>query len=515
MRIIIYLLELNLGGGSTASDSWFLGNIDDVRIYATALSANDIKELYEVKGSIDNNGNILSNSFIENNQNIDTTNLIYNGCLELGSLDGFQSDEVNNNKDGLTYISDDCFNGSNGCIEIAKGRTCVCRRDVLKKSLIPIYQGDSYKLEFDIKFMDTLSNYYYSAFFPCDIAKNRIAIDSTNKKANTSTTLANAINNGDTTIQLNGTGENWNNGTAQYAKQIGICDYPHYPNWERCRIRANYNNIDGNTITLVDAWNQGTIPAGTKVANFASGSVQYYPNSWGAAFSKIGEWVHYESTVVLSNIRPTTAYTYFGFIWNAPCITRITNIKLTNISRLQTINDFTDFKNQNIDKNYIINGSDFIEIGMPIRYIRDWCKGSTTNEYSHWVEIKAFNSTEQNVALGKKATRGAGTTNTPIITDGNIDTGRYVGGENYVTVDLGFIEKIDKVQVWHYYGDGRTYYDTKTEVSSDGINWYTIFDSAIEGTYAETFEGHTIYIYPQRCTVNKTGEIYSNEIIEI
>ena len=77
------------------------------------------------------------------------------------------------------------------------------------------------------------------------------------------------------------------------------------------------------------------------------------------------------------------------------------------------------------------------------------------------------------------------------MTDDNIDTASYgeqtvTGGLQWVQVDLGSIQEIDKIQVWHYYGDGRTYYKTKTEVSADGVTWYPIFDSAVQGTYAET-----------------------------
>ena len=43
----------------------FNGNISDVRIYATALDANDIKELYEMSAFIDNKGNIGCYEFVE------------------------------------------------------------------------------------------------------------------------------------------------------------------------------------------------------------------------------------------------------------------------------------------------------------------------------------------------------------------------------------------------------------------------------------------------------------------
>lgn len=60
-------------GDSYTGTSWsgtsFTGSISDFRIYATALSSNDIKQLYQAKASIDNKGNIYTNEFIEGNEN--------------------------------------------------------------------------------------------------------------------------------------------------------------------------------------------------------------------------------------------------------------------------------------------------------------------------------------------------------------------------------------------------------------------------------------------------------------
>jgi hypothetical protein len=47
------------------------------------------------------------------------------------------------------------------------------------------------------------------------------------------------------------------------------------------------------------------------------------------------------------------------------------------------------------------------------------------------------------------------------------------------------------VKVWHYANDGRTYHNTKTQVSADGVTWVTVFDSAVSGEYAETSAGKT------------------------
>jgi RHS repeat-associated protein len=81
--------------------------------------------------------------------------------------------------------------------------------------------------------------------------------------------------------------------------------------------------------------------------------------------------------------------------------------------------------------------------------------------------------------------------------DGMGNTRQYTytntGGELHsVQVDLGTAFPVDKVVVWHYAGDGRTYHATKTQVSANGTDWVTVFDSAVSGEYPETAAGHTI-----------------------
>jgi len=53
------------------SDYSFNGYMDDVRIYATALSADDIKELYNTRAQIDNKGNVYSNQVEESTNLLD------------------------------------------------------------------------------------------------------------------------------------------------------------------------------------------------------------------------------------------------------------------------------------------------------------------------------------------------------------------------------------------------------------------------------------------------------------
>lgn len=94
----------------------------------------------------------------------------------------------------------------------------------------------------------------------------------------------------------------------------------------------------------------------------------------------------------------------------------------------------------------------------------------------------ALSATVTGVSTGERAT------------DGSTDTNTYAQGGpglTALTVDLGKVMALDTLKVWHYYGDGRTYYGTKTEVSTDALNWTPVFDSAVSGTYPESSAGKT------------------------
>lgn len=133
-----------------------------------------------------------------------------------------------------------------------------------------------------------------------------------------------------------------------------------------------------------------------------------------------------------------------------------------------------------------------------LRYVRDFVNGSTANSGAHWVEIRVLDANGQNVSVGKPVTAS----NTPsygdlsLLTNGDLNTDDYInlsnGGEQWVQLDLGAVHTVSSVTVWHYYGDGRTYHGTKTMGSVDGASWFTIFNSAASGEYAESASGHTV-----------------------
>jgi hypothetical protein len=102
-----------------------------------------------------------------------------------------------------------------------------------------------------------------------------------------------------------------------------------------------------------------------------------------------------------------------------------------------------------------------------------------------------------NLAYAKPVTfNGTQDTSTVLqsgITDGDLTSANYftvAGSANtWVQIDLGSVQTVDRIVVWHYYTDGRTFHGTKVQVSPDGTNWTTIFDSVTAGEYAEDTSG--------------------------
>jgi hypothetical protein len=103
--------------------------------------------------------------------------------------------------------------------------------------------------------------------------------------------------------------------------------------------------------------------------------------------------------------------------------------------------------------------------------------------------------------------------------DGIPATSPYLAGgsrPSAVDIDLGHEHELTHLQIWHYYGDSRTYYGTKTQVSVDKVNWITVFDSEVSGRYVETSAGHTINLGEfSNMSMTAGGEYHSTAFYEI
>jgi len=157
--------------------------------------------------------------------------------------------------------------------------------------------------------------------------------------------------------------------------------------------------------------------------------------------------------------------------------------------------------------------------GIEFRYIRDWQNGSTVNTGNYWYNVSVFSGSED-IAIGATIIASATSGNLERIVDGVTDGSTGYGGmpgitkPEYIQIDLGSIRKdIDYIQLYPYFNDGRTFHDTKTEVSKDGVTWVTVLDSKVSGTWATSPLGKRISINDNsRLTKITNAGIYTGSI---
>lgn len=128
-----------------------------------------------------------------------------------------------------------------------------------------------------------------------------------------------------------------------------------------------------------------------------------------------------------------------------------------------------------------------------VRYIYNEINGSTANLYNHWVELQAYDLNGNNISSGLISIIKSNNSNDDIelLTDGDINTSAYLSSgisNGYIILDLGQEYDLSSIRLWHYYGDGRTYYDNKVKVAGSDEQYRTIMDEQ----YAENSYGKVI-----------------------
>ncbi len=271
-----------------------------------------------------------------------------------------------------------------------------------------------------------------------------------------------------------------------------------------------------------------TLSAYVRVSNYVGKIYAATPNPEFITVAESVEFVRISKTFTCTNSN-SSAYACFVIPNGASGVLEICGYKLekgnkatdwspspadvqTNIDKVRTE---TQAKIDVLSDNITLQVEKTTNVATrKVRYIRDWLNGSNVNAGNHWVEIHAYDKNGNNLARGKGGTQGLNGSNTgaTAATDGNLSN--YVSAISPLTVDLGSAQEIDHVKVWHYFGDGRTYKDTKTEVSADGKNWFTLFDSGIEGTYKETSAGRTYYVNDYAQQANREKDLVSSLSID-
>lgn len=151
-----------------------------------------------------------------------------------------------------------------------------------------------------------------------------------------------------------------------------------------------------------------------------------------------------------------------------------------------------------------------------IRYIRDWQKGNSVDTTCRWTNIQVIvnntniESGEVNIIQPSSITLSSDVsiTNITNFVDGNVSTyASYATNTewHYIQIDLGADNTFDDgtITVWHRCDDTNSYrFNHKLEISSDGENWYSLFNSEVTDAYEESSYGKSYLINDGLITKN-------------
>lgn len=135
---------------------------------------------------------------------------------------------------------------------------------------------------------------------------------------------------------------------------------------------------------------------------------------------------------------------------------------------------------------------------LKVRYVRDTLNGSNKSSSNLWGEIKVMRQGVNlaNGILPTSSTAPTGSFGLEVITDEATDKSCSINGTDvWVQIDLGqTYEDIEYLHIWHYDYDAGRAFNHKSQVSEDGVNWYTLFDSSKDGAVNEVGGGFKIII---------------------
>lgn len=259
------------------------------------IDTDDNQRVYRWTGSLWASTDIASYNYIISR----ATDLVTNGSGLLGS---------NQNFSGFTFVTDDAPPGAAGSFDSPPGVTATKVTD----EFMPVDTSKVFKCSFQAKQKGaTTGGYLYAGCAAYDTYKLQISPQHVMYIPNTLTTLAVALNPGDTTITL-ASSANWYGtaskpaGASVHLRSIIWWDYvdqggkawpelTYSRNWSGSSYWAD-GGITGNVITLSAPYSGPARPVGTKLSNGSSGGTYMYMT--GVANIVVPkDWTVYSNTI--------------------------------------------------------------------------------------------------------------------------------------------------------------------------------------------------------------------------
>lgn len=299
----------------------------------------------------------------------------------------------------------------------------------------------------------------------------------------------------DTTIVINGS--NFKNGSVVYVEGNGVSNVARgLPTTylSSSQLTANTNASSQNFVGGQSYDIKVVNPSGLGAILSPAGNIDRDP-MWSTASGSLGTYAHNQAVnqTLVATDPDGDAITYSlisgslpsGISFNNGVISGTPSGITSSVTYPITVRATAN--GQSIDRAFSI-GFDYRPF-QGVRYVRFGANGNTSNPSTHWVELQVYtgqNYTGSNIA--STASRSAtgnpeGGSNT--FTDGSTNTNSYYGysGASTQTLDFGTVRyDIGSIRCYMYYGDGRSYYSTYIQTSTDGSNWTTRLSSGTRGT---------------------------------
>ena len=334
---------LIIGTGYTST---YRGSIDDVRQYGTALTNEEIQEIYNERASLDNIGNFLFSEIINSKQ------LDENEPNEL-LINGGPDYEDNRNFTFFTYNSSE-----GGFFSRTSGSATLISPQYIPVIGNGINQFDKYKIEGEFRQPNGTMSRYYFMIVCYDKDKQMIAYEMSFVRSGTQTIVTQPVNTGDSIININDSSFWYNNATEVYdthLKQYRVFPDNHpYPDYEYSRYVYEYKYVDtvNNIIYLNGTYNGPPLNVGNAICNTNRGGTYSYIGASNPLMTT--DWVYRTGTSSANaspgSMRHGSEYIRLGFLLNRNAGVETTNIRNLKVANIDSPGQLIPYEKWNINK---------------------------------------------------------------------------------------------------------------------------------------------------------------------
>ena len=136
-----------------------------------------------------------------------------------------------------------------------------------------------------------------------------------------------------------------------------------------------------------------------------------------------------------------------------------------------------------INSKSVLSPNSISELGMPMRYIKIYAAGSNKNNANHIVLLEATTTDGTKLILADATNSDHSKIIRGYSSYAPSTTYPYFNVSPESVIDIGSIQNVAAIRLGRYYSDNRYYYQTKISASVDNRTYFVIWDSHNTGSY--------------------------------